>query len=64
MPKATMDEYGYPLLYENEVWFTRQIFTVESEAKTQRVGLLSHPNLWGGILGRDPRHKPRSAFRR
>lgn len=64
VPETTMYENNNVILRKDKIWLSRQILTVEPEAKAHGMRGATHFHFRRGVLAFDPRHQPRSALGR
>ena len=62
VPEAAMNEHDGSMLSENEIGFSRQVFSVKSEAKPESMRSSPHTHFRACMLTSDPRHEPRAPF--
>ena len=64
MPKATMDKDGHAELRQHQVWFTRQILTMQAVSEARGVERLSDEPFGAGVPTANGRHIAATRFRR
>ena len=60
MPKAAMDKDGCVVPWQDKVWSTWQVLSMQSEAKTRLVQRLAHCDFRFGISSTNRAHVARS----
>ena len=55
-PKATMNEYHYLVLGENDVWFAYKFFGMEAKLKSRAVKNGPNSDFRGGITASNSHH--------
>ena len=55
-PEAAIHEYACPILRQYHIRTSRQLFHMDTEAKSLSVEILTHDLLWGSILASNAGH--------
>jgi hypothetical protein len=62
MPKTSMNENGYAVFWQNDIWFARQIASMQPISVTKRIQSLPHGQFRIRVARFDPRHIPAAAL--
>ena len=63
MPETSMYKDDCLVFRENQIWFSRQLFGMKSEAKTSAMQIFSNQKLWLGVLALNASHHPTTGSR-
>ena len=58
MPETSMHKDNNLVFRENQIWFSRQLFGMKSEAKSPAMQIFSNQKFWFGVLALNAGHHP------
>ncbi len=58
MPETSMHKDHCLVFRENQIWFSRQLFSMKPEAKPSAMQVFSYQKFWLGVLALNTGHHP------